>query len=113
MSKRYCLTLDLKNDPELIRQYKHWHEPSHIWPEITQGIREVGLEDMQIYLHGTRMFMIVEAGDNVDFDEAMRKMGTLPRQKEWETFMGTFQQSLPDAKPGEKWLLMERVFKLP
>lgn len=113
MSKRYCLTLDLKNDPELIRQYKHWHEDKYIWPEITRGIREVGLEDMQIYLRGTRMFMIVEAGDHVDFDAAMKKLGTLPRQKEWETFVAAYQQPLPDAKPGEKWLPMERVFKLP
>lgn len=113
MSKRYCLTLDLKNDPELIRQYKHWHEDKYIWPEITRGIREVGLEDMQIYLRGTRMFMIVEAGDRIDFDAAMKKLSTLPRQKEWEAFVAKFQQPLPDAKPGEKWLPMERVFKLP
>jgi L-rhamnose mutarotase len=113
MSKRYCLTLDLKNDPELIRQYKYWHEDKHIWPEITRGIREAGIEDMQIYLRGTRMFMIAEVGDGVDFDAAMKKMGTLPRQKEWEIFVARFQQSLPDAKPGEKWLMMERVFKLP
>jgi len=113
MSKRYCLTLDLKNDPELIRQYKYWHEDKHIWPEITRGIREAGIEDMQIYLRGTRMFMIAEVGDEVDFDAAMKKMGTLPRQKEWEVFVAGFQQPLPDAKPGEKWLMMERVFKLP
>jgi len=113
MSKRYCLTLDLKNDPELIRQYKHWHEDKNIWPEITRGIREAGLEDMQIYLRGTRMFMIVEASESVDFDAAMKRLGTLPRQKEWEAFMATFQQPLPDAQPGQKWLPMERVFKLP
>jgi L-rhamnose mutarotase len=113
MSQRYCLTLDLKNDPELIRQYKHWHEDENIWPEIVRGIRESGFEDMQIFLRGTRMFMIAEIADGVDFDAAMKKMGTLPRQKEWNDFMGTFQQPLPEAKPGEKWLLMERVFKLP
>ena len=113
MSKRYCLTLDLKNDPELIRQYKYWHEVKNIWPEIPRGIREVGLTEMEIYLHGTRMFIIAETEDDVDFDAAMKKMGTLPRQKEWEVFVAKFQQSLPDAKPGEKWLPMERVFKLP
>jgi L-rhamnose mutarotase len=113
MSKRYCLTLDLKDDAELIRQYRYWHEDKNIWPEITRGIREVGLEDMQIYLRGTRMFMIVEAGDKIDFDAAMKKLATLPRQKDWEVFVARFQQPLPDAKPGEKWLPMERVFKLP
>ena len=113
MSKRYCLTLDLKNDAELIRQYKHWHENKNIWPEIPHGIREAGLTEMEIYLRGTRMFMIAETPDNVDFDAAMAKMTTLPRQKEWAAFVAKFQQPLPDAGPGEKWLPMERVFKLP
>ena len=113
MSKRYCLTLDLKNDPELIRQYKYWHEDKNIWPEIPRGIRECGLTEMQIYLRGTRMFMIAEVGDHVDFDAAMTKMATLPRQKEWAEFVARFQQQLPDAKGDEKWLMMERVFKLP
>ena len=113
MLKRYCLTLDLKDDPELIRQYKHWHEREYIWPEIPRGIRDVGFTEMEIYLRGTRMLMIVEADETVDFDKAMKEMSTLPRQKEWEAFVGRFQQPLPDAKAGEKWMMMERVFKLP
>ena len=113
MKKRYCLTLDLKNDPELIRQYRHWHEPGNIWPEIPRGIRESGLDEMEIYLRGTRMFMIVEADESVNFDAAMKKMANLPRQPEWAAFMAKFQQQLSDAKGEEKWLMMERVFKLP
>jgi L-rhamnose mutarotase len=113
MLKRYCLTLDLKDDPELIRQYKYWHEDKNIWPEIPRGIREVGFNEMDIYLRGTRMFMIVEADESVDFKVAMAKMATLPRQKEWAAFVAKFQQQLPDAKGDEKWMMMERVFKLP
>jgi L-rhamnose mutarotase len=113
MPRRYCLTLDLKEYPELIRQYRYWHESKNIWPEIPRGIREVGFTDMEIYLRGTRMFMIVEANDGVDFNKAMTAMAKLPRQKEWEAFVAQFQRELPGAKPGEKWMLMERVFKLP
>jgi L-rhamnose mutarotase len=113
MLKRYCLTLDLKNDPELIRQYKYWHEVKNIWPEIPRGIREVGFSEMEIYVRGTRMFMIVEADESVNFDAAMAKMGTLPRQKDWAAFVARFQQQLRDAKGDEKWMMMERVFKLP
>ncbi len=112
MKKRYCLTLDLKNDPELISQYKYWHEPGNIWPEIPRGIRESGLDEMEIYLRGTRMFMIVEADESVDFDLAMKKMSAFPRQPEWAAFVARFQQQLPDAKGDEKWMMMERVFKL-
>lgn len=113
MKKRYCLTLDLKDDPELIRQYRYWHEPGNIWPEIPRGIRESGLDEMEIYLRGTRMFMIAEADESIDFNSAMLKMATLPRQPEWASFMARFQQPLPDAKEDEKWMMMERVFKLP
>ena len=112
-TKRYCLTLDLKNDSALVREYKYWHMNEHIWPEIPKGIREVGIVDMQIYLLGTRLFMIMETRPDFDFTRDMAKLSTLPRQKEWEAFVAKFQQSLPGAASSEKWKLMDRIFKLP
>ena len=110
MKRRFCLTLDLKNDPKLIAEYKRYHEK--IWPEITQSIRDAGIEDMEIYLLGTRMFMIVEVNEQFSFEAKAESDRTNPKVQEWEKLMGTFQQLLPGTKPGEKWLLMERVFKL-
>ncbi len=110
MKRRFCLTLDLKNDPKLIAEYKRYHEK--IWPEITQSIKHSGIEDMEIYLLGTRMFMIVEVNEQFSFEAKAESDRTNPRVQEWEKLMGTFQQLLPGTKPGEKWLLMERVFKL-
>ncbi len=112
-TQRFCLTLDLKSDPDLIREYRRWHMDRNIWPEITEGIREVGILDMEIYLRGTRMFMIVEAGPDFDFGKQMARLARLPRQQEWEAFVDKFQKRLADALPGEKWVLMERIFKLP
>ena len=110
MTRRYCLTLDLKDDPKLIAEYKRYHEK--IWPEIARSIKDSGIEDMEIYLLGTRMCMIMEVNESFTF-EAKTKADLLnPKVQEWETLMGSFQQTLPQAKPGEKWLLMERVFKL-
>ena len=110
MSRRYCLTLDLQDDPELIAEYKRYHEK--IWPEITQSIKDSGIEDMEIYLLGTRMFMIMEVNESFSF-EAKAKVDELsPRVQEWEKLMWSFQQALPEARPGEKWLPMERIFKL-
>jgi L-rhamnose mutarotase len=111
--KRYCLALELKNDPALIKEYRHWHDSKNIWPEIPKGIREVGITDMEIYLVGTKLFMIMEAGADFDFDKQMAKLADLPRQKEWEAFVSKFQKSSPDAKSSEKWKMMERIFKLP
>jgi L-rhamnose mutarotase len=108
MKRRFCLTLDLKDDPELIAEYKRYHEK--IWPEITRSIKDSGIEDMEIYLFGTRMFMIMEV--NESFSSKAKEDRSNPKVQEWETLMGTFQKLLPQAKPGEKWLLMERVFKL-
>jgi L-rhamnose mutarotase len=110
MTRRYCLTLDLKDDPQLIAEYKRHHQT--VWPEITQSIRDAGIENMEIYLLGTRMFMIMEVNESFSMEAKVKADRENPRVLEWETLMWKFQKSLPQAKPGEKWLLMERIFQL-
>jgi L-rhamnose mutarotase len=110
MNRRFCLTLDLKNDPALIAEYRRYHES--IWPEITQSIRDSGIEDMEIYLLGTRMFMIMEVNERFSFETKAKADRQNPKVQEWEELMWKFQQASPQAKPGEKWLRMERIFKL-
>jgi len=110
MSTRYCLTLDLRNDPASIAAYKRFHQK--IWPEITESIRSAGVLDMEIYLLGTRLFMIMEVDDSFSFEKKAKADGRNPKVQEWENLMWAFQQALPGALPGEKWLLMDRIFKL-
>ena len=110
MSRRYCLTLDLQDDPTLIAEYRRYHE--RVWPEITQSIRDAGIEDMQIYLLGARLFMIIEVNERFSFEAKAEADRANPKVREWEELMWKFQKPLPQAKPGEKWLLMERIFKL-
>ncbi len=110
MSRRFCLTLDLKDDPKLIAEYQRYHEK--VWPEIVESIKESGIEDMEIYLLGTRMFMIMEVNDTFTFDKKAKADKQNPKVQEWEELMWKFQQALPQAKRGEKWLRMERIFKL-
>jgi L-rhamnose mutarotase len=110
MNKRYCLTLDLKDDPELIAGYKRYHEK--IWPEITKSIKDSGIEDMEIYLLGTRMFMVMEVSEKFSFEAKVKADRDNPKVREWEELMWKFQEPLANAKPGEKWLLMEKIFKL-
>ena len=110
MNRRYCLTLDLKDDPKLIAEYKRYHEK--IWPEITKSIKDSGIEDLEIYLRGTRMFMIMEVNDSFSFEAKGKADQANPKVREWEELMWKFQKPLPQAKPGEKWMLMERIFKL-
>ena len=110
MSKRYCLALDLKDDPQLIAEYRRYHEK--IWPEIAKSIKDSGIEDMEIYLRGARLFMIMKVRDDFSFEAKARADAANPKVQEWEKLMWRFQQPLPDAKPGEKWLLLDRIFKL-
>lgn len=110
MSRRYCLTLDLKDDPTLIAEYKRYHEK--IWPEITQSIKDAGVLDLEIYLRGARMFMILEVDDSFSFEKKADADRRNPKVQEWEDLMWKFQKALPDAQPGEKWLPMERIFVL-
>ena len=110
MTRRYCLTLDLKDDPALIAEYRRYHEK--IWPEITQGIRAAGIEDMEIYLLGSRLFMVMEVNEQFSFARKAQADKSNRKVQEWEALMWKFQQPLPQAKPGEKWMLMEKIFKL-
>jgi L-rhamnose mutarotase len=110
MTTRHCLTLDLKDDPNLIAEYRRYHE--RIWPEIAQSIKDAGIHGLEIYLRGTRMFMILEVDENFSFERKAEADGKNPKVQEWENLMWKFQKALPEAQPGEKWLPMERIFKL-
>lgn len=110
--KRYCQTLDLRDNPELIAEYRRRHSQVHIWKEVPEGIRQVGILEMEIYLLGTRLFMIVETPMDFDWDTAMARLGTLPRQAEWEDYMAEFQLVKAGMSSAEKWQLMERIFHL-
>jgi L-rhamnose mutarotase len=110
MRRRYCLTLDLKDDPQLIAEYKRYHEK--IWPEITESLKSSGIQGAEIYLLGTRLFMILEVSERFSFEEKAEADRQNPKVREWEDLMWKYQKALPQAKPGEKWLLMERIFKL-
>ena len=110
--KRYCQTMDLKDDPRLVAEYIKRHGEKEAWPEIRKGIREVGILEMEIYILGTRLFMIVETPLDFDWETAMAHLATLPRQAEWEEYMSIFQQADAKATSAEKWQLMERMFYL-
>ena len=110
--KRYCQTLSLRDNPELIEAYRKAHSKEEAWPEIRAGIREVGILEMEIYILGSKLFMIVETPLNFDWDTAMAKLATLPRQAEWEEYVAKFQQCAEGATSDEKWQMMERMFYL-
>ena len=110
--KRYCQTLDLRDDPELIQEYIKRHSEAYQWSEIREGIRSVGILEMEIYNIGTRLFMIVETPLDFEWDSAFEKLAKLPRQSEWEEYMSIFQQADANATSSEKWKLMDRIFYL-
>lgn len=108
--KRFCLALDLKNDPILISEYEKYHEK--IWPEIEQSIKESGILRMEIYRIENRLFMIMETSDEFSFEKKGEADAQNPKVQEWETLMWHYQQALPTANPNEKWLLMTKIFEL-
>ena len=110
MTRRHCLALDLKDDPDLVAEYERHHR--EVWPEITRSIRESGIEDMEIYRIGNRLFMVMEVSEDFSFEAKAEADRTDPRVQEWEALMWRFQQPLPGVGPGEKWIRMERIFKL-
>ncbi len=106
--KRYCQTLELWDEPEMIEKYCEVH--AHVWPEIIAGQHEVGILSMEIYRHGRSLFMIMDTVDSFDFARDMARLATLPRQAEWEAYVAQFQGCAADARSDEKWQMMEKIF---
>lgn len=107
---RYCLALDLKDDPQLIKEYEKYHEM--VSPEIKHSISSSGIKVMEIYRTGNRLFMIMETNEEFSFDKKEAMDAANEKVQEWEALMSKYQQALPQAKPGEKWILMKNIFKL-
>jgi L-rhamnose mutarotase len=110
--KTYCLALDLHDDPELIAEYKRYHEPETIWPEVVTNIKGQGILSEDIYLLGTRMVMVLRTTDDFSFEAKAATDQANPKMQAWEKLMWKFQKPTPQAKPGEKWVLMEKIFEL-
>ena len=108
--KRYCLALDLKEDEKAIKAYDDYH--TNVWPEIKDSLKEAGILDMEIYRTHNRLFMILKVTLDFSFGNKAELDGANPKVQEWEALMSQFQKPLSWSKPGEKWLLMKRVFKL-
>ena len=110
--KRFCKTLTLEDDPQLITDYKKVHAPDAVWPEITQGMMDVGILDMEIYIVGTRLIMIMDTVPDFNHEKAMIELADKPRQSEWEAYVSRFQRTSAEASADEKWQLLERIYKL-
>lgn len=109
-AKRYCLTLDLKDDPQLIAEYEAYHLA--VWPEVLQSITESGIINMEIYRWGNRLFMVMEVEESFSFEKKAAADAANEKVQEWEALMWRYQQALPGALPGEKWKMMELIFSL-
>ncbi|GJM33346.1 MAG: L-fucose mutarotase [Saprospiraceae bacterium] len=111
-TKRHCFTCDLKDDPVLIEKYKAHHAPGKVWPEIIKSIKDAGIVDMQIFLSGNRLFMVMEVNDTFDPVRKAEMDAKDTKVQEWEHLMSNFQQALPWAGAGEKWVELEQIFQL-
>ena len=107
---RYCFALDLKEDPNLIAAYEEYHRS--VWPEIIQSIKEADIKSLEIYRVSNRLFMIMETGPDFSFEKKAEADAHNPMVVQWEKLMWEYQQALPTAKPGEKWMLMDKIFTL-
>ena len=112
MSRRICLALDLRDDPALIAEYERYHRAENAWPEIVASIADAGILDMEIYRTGNRLFMVMEVSDDFDPQAKAAADASNPKVAEWEALMEKFQQFLPWAKAGEKWVAMDRIYSL-
>ena len=108
--KKYCMALDLKDDQKRIDEYINYHQ--NVWPEINESIRSSGIHGAEIYNAANRLFMIIEVDETFSFEKKASMDANNPKVQEWEALMWKFQQALPHAKPGQKWILMDKIYDL-
>ncbi len=108
--ERYCFALDLKNDPCRIEEYEKLHE--NVWPEVRESFERAGITDVQLYRTGNRLFMLLDTNEQFSFEKKKAIDEADPVVKKWEALMSSYQEKLPWAPPGEKWVLMNPIFKL-
>ncbi|MGQ7946601.1 L-rhamnose mutarotase [Flavobacterium sp. WC2509] len=111
-TNRICCACDLVNEPQLIEEYKAYHAQGKAWPEITESIKSAGILDMEIYLVENHLFMIMEVDESYSAERKQKMDALNPKVQEWEKVMWKFQQAMPSAKAGEKWVMMDKIFKL-
>ncbi len=110
-NRKYCFAVDLKNDPELIAQYRHYHQQDNIWPEVVEHIKETGIVEMNIYCIGDRLTMFMEVDERFSLDSS--EDSTVPAKiKDWDSLMSNFQLPLKWAPEGQTWVLMDEIFSL-
>lgn len=110
--KTYCLTLDLHDDPSLIEEYKWYHRAENVWPEVIESIRGHGILSQEIYLLGSRLVMLLKTTDEFSLESKAATDAKDAKIQEWEQLMWKYQKPLPQARPGEKWIPMEKIFEV-
>lgn len=109
-TKKHYLFCDLKDDEQLIAEYKAYHK--NVWPEVLKSIKDAGIETMEIYNKGNRLFMVMEVNHTFSFEQKAQMDANNPKVQAWETLMWHYQQQVPMAKDGEKWVLLDKIFEL-
>ena len=107
---KYVLALDLVDEPQLIKEYEDYHQA--VWPEIIASIKDSGITNMEIHRFGNRLCMIMEVNENFSFEHKSQMDAANPKVQEWEKLMWKYQQAIPGSKPGEKWVMMDKIFQL-
>lgn len=111
--RQYCLTLDLRDDEDLVREYKEFHKPGNVWPEVIESIRDSGIVDMRIYRSGLQLVMVMTVSDSFSFEKKALDDSKNPKVVEWERLMAKFQKADAGKSAGSKWKLTENIFSLP
>ncbi|MFD2555383.1 L-rhamnose mutarotase [Sphingobacterium tabacisoli] len=108
--KRYALALDLQDNPDLIKEYDEYHRA--VWPDVINSIRDSGILSMVIYRFSNRLFMVMDVGDDFSFEKKGEMDANNEKVQEWETLMWKYQRAMPGSRPGEKWVIMDKIFEL-
>ncbi|MGH9343028.1 MAG: L-rhamnose mutarotase, partial [Terriglobia bacterium] len=81
-------------------------------PQVLECIRSEGILSEEIYLAGSRLVMILQTSDDFSMEAKMAVDRNNPEMQKWENLMWKYQKSIPHARPGDKWVPMEKIFEV-
>ncbi len=109
--KQIVMTVDLKDDPKIIDEYKTHHSPQGVWPEVTNAAQVSGYESIQIYNFDNRLVMVLRYPENAD----KAKIDSLyasssEKMSEWATIMNCYMSTIKGAPEGSLWVAMQPIY---
>lgn len=107
----YYITTNMVADTAMQAEYIRLHtEQQTLWPGVGEGFCDENFQYITMYKNDRRLILIAGIPAEMDLYEMSRKNAeNHPKVQEWNEHMAQFQEELPEAEQGAKWVLFSSL----